>query len=181
MTATVTPSPWPGGTGCRWSSACPHRHSLGHLRAGAERGNTDWNPTPRCHPGICFIAALWSIAGVAFSGIIPEWRGKRKLPLKSHCSKWSAQMPRWDSCVRQPVLSPWLWKGLMGRDECTCHWVPTDCYRTIGTLGQCSQPSKKIKNLFNIKFYTSIPSSSQTSDTDLERGPCSFLCWNDIF
>lgn len=23
-----------------------------------ERGNTDWNPTPWCHPGICFIAAL---------------------------------------------------------------------------------------------------------------------------
>lgn len=127
MTATVTPWPWPGGTGCRWSSACPHRHSPGHLRAGAERGNTDWNPTPWCHPGICFIAALWSIAGVAF------FRNYPGMQRQTESSLWSlivaSDLPKCQGGIPasgNPPSTPRPWRGLMGRDGCTCHWLSTD-------------------------------------------------------
>lgn len=74
MTGTVTPSPCPEGAQHACTGTALDTSVQGH------KEETDWNPTPWCHPGICFIAAPWSIAGVAFAGIIQECRGNQKAP-----------------------------------------------------------------------------------------------------
>lgn len=164
MTDTVTHSPWAGGPAADGAQHALTGTAL-HTFLQGQKGNTGWNPTPECHPGICFIAALWSVAAVAFSGITQECR---KLPLKSHCSKWSAQMPRWWIPV-SGSLSSHPWGGLRGRDGCTCHWVFTDLLQSHQNtvLMEPNFYIEKSENLFNINFYVFVPSFSQTSDAEL--------------
>lgn len=134
MTGTFTHSPWPGETGCRWSSACLYRHSPGHLRAGAETGNRSEPDTVVSSRNLLYSSSVINWRGSLFRNY-PGMQRQPESSLWSLCSKWSAQMPRWRIPVSGSLSSlPSLGGGLMGRGGCTCHWVSTDCYRAIRTL-----------------------------------------------
>lgn len=139
MTGTVTHSPWPGETGCRWSSACPHRHSPGHLHAGAETGNRLEPDTVVSSRNLLYSSSVINCWGSLFR----NYPGMQRQP---ESSLWSltvaSDLPKCqgDGFLRRIPASgslsllPGLGRGLMGRGGCTCHWVSTDCYRAVRTL-----------------------------------------------
>lgn len=98
--------------------------------------------------------------GSLFQELSRNAEANRKLPLKSHCSKWSAQMPRWDSCIRQPALHPsalawthgqgWVYMSL------AIYWLtatePSEHFVNAANLNKKKKKIKKISLIFIFTF-----------------------------
>lgn len=104
-----------------------------------------WEPDTGCHPGICLIAALWSIA--QGSGLFRNYPGMHRQPESSLWSPTAASdLPKCqgDGCLRKAACPHLLaLAGLMGREKqkgfdavhgYTCQWVSTECYTAVRPL-----------------------------------------------
>lgn len=100
-------------------------------------------PNIQCHPGICLIAALWSIA--QSSDLFRNYPGMQRQPESSLWSLTAASdLPKCQGkgCLRQAALPRLLaLVGLSGRgkqagfdDGYTCQWVFTECQRAVTPL-----------------------------------------------
>lgn len=147
MTGTFTHSPWPGETGCRWSSACLHRHSPGHLRAGAETENRSEPDTVVSSRNLLYSSSVINCRGSLFR----NYPGMQRQPESSLWSLTGASdLPKCQgdaflcrvACPRSPALAGDSWAGVG--------------VHVTGYLLTATEPSEHFINVLNKKIRKSL-------------------------